>query len=378
MYTRKIGYGGKTLSFGGANVNVDINAPNVVYDSSTFMWFIANDSLEYMTAESNLLSVWNDLSQQNNNLIQNTASKQPLYNSTHYVKFYRDWADSMQTEIFDASIYQPISIYMVIRQDQWHDAWRIFEGQNQVNNVGLMGWETEPQLFLHAGGGSIVFDDLKTDNLFHIMRILLNGSNSKIQIDSLSAVIGDIGTNPIDRLTLCSIPALNDYFGKYSFKEILFRNCIDSSENEQEIYNYLKYKYNIDMDKLYGRELVYNGTFDTSAKWATSSGALPSAGWSIVDNKLYCDGTNYTACAPLADDNQNFLVLMPGAKYIMECDVSATGTCTFFGPNTGDVFLDNGHNSIIFTYGPSFNNWFEGWDSFVGSIDNVSVRQYFG
>lgn len=372
MYTRKIGYGGKTITFGGANINTDINVP-VLYDGSTYAWF-QYDKLSTITFnQSGDVSVWTDFLDAGKTISIPRSLNGPSYNSIGGLTFNNSTAPYEELVDNDFSLNQPFSVYAVMKQETMSYGATVFSFNYDVYTyVRQLG---DDVLYMRAGSTGVSKSGVKLKE-WQICEFVFNGTDSYIRLNNDSSTSGDAGTDGLNRISFTLGGSGNG--GSVSFKELIIRGCVDSPEAEQKISNYLKYKYNIDMDKLYGRELVYNGTFDTSAKWATSSGALPSAGWSIVDNKLYCDGTNFTICAPLADDNQNFLVLMPGAKYIMECDVSATGTCAFFGPNTGSVFLENGHNSIIFTYGPSFNNWFEGWDSFVGSIDNISVRQYFG
>lgn len=125
----------------------------------------------------------------------------------------------------------------------------------------------------------------------------------------------------------------------------------------------------------FGPELIVNGTFDVSSGWETDSTDLPDGGWYISEGKLMSNGTN--SFRPVYNKN---LTLQSGAKYAFSCDVEVSSgqVHTYFNnDNTADANLPNGHNDLIFTYG-SNSAVFIQWGPFVGTIDNVSLRRYYG
>jgi hypothetical protein len=125
----------------------------------------------------------------------------------------------------------------------------------------------------------------------------------------------------------------------------------------------------------FGPELIINGTFDVSSGWETDSTDLPDGGWYISEGKLMSNGTD--SFRPVYNKN---LTLQSGAKYAFSCDVEVSSgqVHTYFNnDNTADANLPNGHNELIFTYG-SNSTVFIQWGPFVGTIDNVSLRRYYG
>ena len=123
-----------------------------------------------------------------------------------------------------------------------------------------------------------------------------------------------------------------------------------------------------------GPELVTNGSFDTDTDWGKGTG------WTISGGTASCDGTQvantnlYDAAAGIED----------GKTYRIEYEVSGyvSGTVRSVpNGNTGGVVRSaNGVYSEIVTAKPGGDTVFylQGNASFVGSIDNISVRELPG
>lgn len=77
--------------------------------------------------------------------------------------------------------------------------------------------------------------------------------------------------------------------------------------------------------------------------------------------------------------NKN-LTLQTGTTYTFSCDVNvSSGEVRTYFNNTNTVYeqLADGHNEFIFTYGGNLAVFIQ-WGPFVGTIDNVSLRRYYG
>jgi hypothetical protein len=114
--------------------------------------------------------------------------------------------------------------------------------------------------------------------------------------------------------------------------------------------------------------------FDTNDYWRASGGSsLPDAGWSIQNGKLVCEGTS--PFTPIVLPHGTF---QQGVQYIIFCDVDFSSGTLYFNIDNENWPLSQGHNEHIFTYGGGNYYLFHPWNIFVGTIDNVSIRRYYG
>ena len=113
-----------------------------------------------------------------------------------------------------------------------------------------------------------------------------------------------------------------------------------------------------------GSELVVNGGFDTDSDW------VKQTGWTISVGTANSDGT-----AGLPRINQTILTV--GKKYIIEFEITAItsgsvnmllGATNLTSKNTLGIFKQEGVCSIE-------NKFYARSINFVGSIDNVSVKE---
>ena len=126
-----------------------------------------------------------------------------------------------------------------------------------------------------------------------------------------------------------------------------------------------------------GAELVTNGDFATDTKWTTNTG------WDISGGSANCDGSQ-TSNSTLVQQNGILgvtLDLIVGRTYKMQFDATvASGFITNIEVG-GNYNLDNitTTNSYTLYFVPSSTNdriSFTANSDFVGSIDNVSVKEY--
>ena len=367
MYTRKIGYGGKTLSFGGANINTDINVP-VLYDGSTYAWF-QYDKLSTITFnQSGDVSVWTDFLDAGKTISIPSSLNGPSYNSIGGLTFNNSGAPYEELVDNDFSLNQPFSVYAVMKQETMSYGATVFSFNYDVYTyVRQLG---DDVLNMRAGSTGVSKSGVKLKE-WQICEFVFNGTDSYIRLNNDSSTSGDAGTDGLNRISFTLGGSGNG--GSVSFKELIIRGCVDTLETEQKIYNYLKYKYNIDMDKLYGQDLILNGTFDNTSIWevfdpsiSITSGVLRFSG--AINNQGYArqpgilkSGIKYHYSFQISNYTSGKVVLSDGMAWTIETDVSANGiyTGTFTSASTS-IFLW-GHNSF-----PAYMD-----------VDNLSIRQYF-
>ena len=116
-----------------------------------------------------------------------------------------------------------------------------------------------------------------------------------------------------------------------------------------------------------GSELVTNGDFAIDSNWNKDTG------WNINNGKANCDGSQ--------SGNANIyqaISFTVGKTYKVSFDVSnyVSGTVKIvFGDTGGTLRSANGNYVQYFTFASGSNFYIQGNSSFVGSVDNVSVKQ---
>jgi hypothetical protein len=117
-----------------------------------------------------------------------------------------------------------------------------------------------------------------------------------------------------------------------------------------------------------GSELVVNGMFDTDSNW------IKDAGWSISGGVASCDGTNSAAIKQVIPE-------LLGSNYKLTFDITqyVSGSITAYLPfgtfNLGNYSEDGTYTLIVIVGSlPTLDLYFKS-NSFVGSIDNISVKE---
>ena len=122
-----------------------------------------------------------------------------------------------------------------------------------------------------------------------------------------------------------------------------------------------------------GNELITNGDFDTDSDWGKGTG------WSInTTSKIAeCDGSQtantnlYPTVAPSLVNNQT---------YLLSLDVTlSAGTLSVFAFSSGVVLSKSSTGTstltLYFTKGTGGNLYIQGNADFIGSVDNVSIKE---
>ena len=117
-----------------------------------------------------------------------------------------------------------------------------------------------------------------------------------------------------------------------------------------------------------GSELVVNGGFDTDTDW------VKGTGWTIANDIATCDGSQIT------DSGFYQLgVFISGGNYTLTFDITSNGEPFKFWVNGSqnifsEVFTD-GTKTFNFTATTSGSAYFEATSNFIGTLDNISVKE---
>ena len=120
----------------------------------------------------------------------------------------------------------------------------------------------------------------------------------------------------------------------------------------------------------YGAELVTNGDFATDTDWTINTG------WTISGGSANCDGNNQKKIY------QNIgLAASKSYEYIIDVKTLTSGTITLFYYNGSYQTIAQNlglgtHNLRFSTSGTPNGSIYVNSNSFIGSVDNVSVKEY--
>lgn len=117
-----------------------------------------------------------------------------------------------------------------------------------------------------------------------------------------------------------------------------------------------------------GAELVTNGDFSTDSDWTKG------VGWTISGGNASCDGTQSTTSGLIQNS-----VFTSGKIYKLSFNITSNGDDFKFWVNgTQNIFstpLVDGLIEYTFTASATGSAYFEATSTFIGSIDNISVKE---
>jgi hypothetical protein len=222
----------------GSKLNYEAIAKKVIEDGNTVGWY-DSQKIDTITKDgSDSVSKWADRLESGKDLVQGVGTLQPLYTDAGIV------FDGISSNVFvDISDFnQPEMIYMVLNTVTYRNGAYFMDGN--INNSGIYRFsDAENKTWVFAGFNSGVSDKLLL-GVTGIVRILFNGAGSKFIVNDNTPITGNFGPNNMRGLTLGSNFGQTN-FGNIRFQEVILRNIADSSDNEADIYNYLKNKYSL-------------------------------------------------------------------------------------------------------------------------------------
>jgi hypothetical protein len=129
------------------------------------------------------------------------------------------------------SVAQPMTIYMKVKANSFTHADRLLH----IGGAVVVQLNTSAYLAINAGGWITSNADASTGN-WMIVRVILNGVNSSIQIDQDTAKTGNAGTGAG---TIICIGANADgtQGGDIAYKGLIIRSGVDDTAKQAAIYN---------------------------------------------------------------------------------------------------------------------------------------------
>lgn len=217
--------------------------PLLLYGTNTVAWFDARDLATITKDGGNLVAQWNDKSGNGNNLLQATAMNKPVWVSDYGGILFdggnSPTGDELKTAPF--TYEQPEHIYLCLKQVAYDAIDRGYLIDGDANSTGVIYQNTDtPELMCYAGNNSSSNANLAI-GAYGILKALFNGAASKFQINKTSAVTGDFGDRDMGAITIGQNGATTSNSANIQILEGVFRNVVDGSPNEDDIYNYLNF-----------------------------------------------------------------------------------------------------------------------------------------
>ncbi len=181
-----------TITFKSTNTGIVTN--NVADDGNTVAWYDSSN-LSTITKDANeLVSRLNDGLGSGNDLLQANAAKMPLYTESGILF---NGTDEYLKAAF--AYEQPEMIYLTIKQVTWTATRTLMDGAS-INTGKLQQTTSTPTLRLYAGAALTPNNDLAV-NTWGIIKVLFDGANSFLQVDSNVPLSGNAGTSDMGGVT---------------------------------------------------------------------------------------------------------------------------------------------------------------------------------
>jgi len=168
--------------------------------------------------------------------------------------------DFMKTPAF--SYVQPAYIWIVQKLINANSGQYIFDGD--LGDDGLIFLTNTPPLQISTYAGSLLDYGYVSIDKLQVLRILFNGTNSKIQLDNNVIIYGNAGVQSVNGITLGRAGGVELRFTNMLFNEAIFRNKIETSVSETTIFNYLSLKNKTNRKKFGGKIIfTYDDAFES-------------------------------------------------------------------------------------------------------------------
>jgi hypothetical protein len=214
----------------------------ILKDGNTVAWYDASDLTTIVKDGSNIVSRWKDKYRSGRDFIQATKFAQPLWSPSGIL--FDGINDCLKASF---TLSQPEFIYIVFKIKTFTSSRCILDGYNNSSCSLSMSSDRVGNIELHAGTSSTETSFPINQN--GILRIKLNGTTSRMQVNELVSIAGNYGPSNLSGLTLGStLKGIN--YSNIEVKDIIVRKVADTLKDENEIYSYLKRKNGIVSDNL--------------------------------------------------------------------------------------------------------------------------------
>ncbi len=222
----------------------DPTIPDVIFDGSTFGWYLY-DEPSSMTLQDSSILLWKDYLNSGNDLSYYETTPTSTPRLTSLGVYFDGIDDELRTST--VTLNSPVTYYVVVNVSTFEAGDRIIAGRNSQTttirqsddgtgyNIDIFGSGTdEPS----ANNGNCTLHE------WHIIRATFNGTSSKLQVDNTAATYASLSSDAPGGISLGCAPNHTALINA-TYKEVIVRAKVDTSIHEQLIYEYLSNKYNI-------------------------------------------------------------------------------------------------------------------------------------
>jgi len=209
----------------------------VLLSSNTWGWYDSQDLTTITKDGSNKVSGWDDKSGNGNDLTQAAANQQPTWSTDGIT------GDGIEDNLKSAvtTLEQPEFIYALVKQITWTAGDCIMDGSSR-NTLRLNQNTITPNIRARVGSTTSVQNSNFPINTWSILRVLIDGEDSFIQVDETDALSIDVDSDDMNGLTILAWGGGGGGWSNVVFKEFFVRSTQDSEHNQTILYNYLKSK----------------------------------------------------------------------------------------------------------------------------------------
>ena len=205
-------------------------------DTNTEAWYRGDTLVTYDGDDS--ISAVDDLSGNSPDIVQATGAAQPKFTESGILF---DGSNDYMT-MANADLDQPLSIYLVIKQESWVLNGCIMDGQAQ-NSCKLYQHTSTPGLGVYVTNTSGNNTNAPIGQ-FVVVTIKSNTTLNSFQINDTEAVTWEGSTN-MNALSLGRKPAGTPYYSNFRLKELIIRLGTDDAGTTSAIKTYLKARNNV-------------------------------------------------------------------------------------------------------------------------------------
>lgn len=211
---------------------------DIINDGNTWAQYIADD--DYLTKDAqDSVSVWADAINSHDLAQTDGTGKCPIWSGDSIT--FNGTSQFMQAAD-DATLTQPITVYIVFDQLSYTSTDCIFEGK-ETNYCKLYQSSTGTNIRAIAGGSAVSTAPDLALNAWGVLTVIFNGESSSISTNNAAPVTGNMGANAMGGFIIGSGSDGTGLWANISVGEIIIRKIVDSAGDQTIIYNYLAAKY---------------------------------------------------------------------------------------------------------------------------------------
>lgn len=207
--------------------------PSILTDGNSFGLYLTSifDLATITKNGSDIASGWNDKLGSGNDFVTGSCLWSAIEGMTfNGINQYLKTAAKV--------LNQPLSIYMKFKQKSWTSADCIMDGISVASAPYMIQTSSSPQIKIFCGTAYSGARSL-TLNTWGIVRIFLDGINSKWTIDAVAFNTGNYGANNMGGVTIGSNGSGVGSFSDINIKGIAIRKIWDAAGDQTDIFNYI-------------------------------------------------------------------------------------------------------------------------------------------